>query len=169
MKPSPQPGPARIIVTGGTFDKHYDAIKGELTFKDSHLPAILEQARVKVPVSIEVNQLIDSLQMTDENRRRVLDACRAASERSIVVVHGTDTMVETATLVGRAAVDKTIVFTGAMIPYSVQGSDALFNLGFALAMSQALASGAYVAMNGKVFPWNGVRKDKASGVFEKVD
>jgi len=169
MKPSPQPGPARIIVTGGTFDKHYDAIKGELTFKDSHLPAILEQARVKVPVSIEVNQLIDSLQMTDENRRRVLDACRAASERSIVVVHGTDTMVETATLVGRAAVDKTIVFTGAMIPYSVQGSDALFNLGFALAMSQALASGAYVAMNGKVFPWSGVRKDKASGVFEKVD
>jgi len=116
MKPSPQPGPARIIVTGGTFDKHYDAIKGELTFKDSHLPAILEQARVKVPVSIEVNQLIDSLQMTDEHRRRVLDACRAAPERSIVVVHGTDTMVETATLVGRAAVDKTIVFTGAMIP-----------------------------------------------------
>jgi len=156
-------------VTGGTFDKHYDAIKGELTFKDSHLPAILEQARVKVPVSIEVNQLIDSLQMTDEHRRRVLDACRAAPERSIVVVHGTDTMVETATLVGRAAVDKTIVFTGAMIPYSVQGSDALFNLGFALAMSQALPSGAYVAMNGRVYPWSGVRKDKASGVFEKVD
>ena len=165
MTPSPQPAPARIIVTGGTFDKHYDAIKGELTFKDSHLPAILEQARVKVPVSIEVNQLIDSLQMTDEHRQRVLDACRAASERSIVVVHGTDTMVETASVVGRASVDKTIVFTGAMIPYSVQGSDALFNLGFALAMAQALPAGAYVAMNGKVFPWNDVRKDKQSGEF----
>ena len=168
MTTAPQPGPARIIVTGGTFDKHYDAIKGELTFKDSHLPAILEQARVKVPVSIEVNQLIDSLHMTDDHRRRVLDACRAASERSIVVVHGTDTMVETASVIGRAGVDKTIVFTGAMIPYSVQGSDALFNLGFALAMSQALSAGAYVAMNGKVFPWNGVRKDKASGIFEKA-
>ena len=165
MTPSPQPAPARIIVTGGTFDKHYDAIKGELTFKDSHLPAILEQARVKVPVSIEVNQLIDSLQMTDQHRQRVLDACGAAPERSIVVVHGTDTMVETASVVGRANVDKTIVFTGAMIPYSVQGSDALFNLGFALAMAQALPAGAYVAMNGKVFPWNDVRKDRQSGEF----
>ena len=165
---APKVPATRIIVTGGTFDKHYDAIKGELTFKDSHLPAILEQARVKVPVSIEVNQLIDSLQMTDEHRRRVLDACRAAPERSIVVVHGTDTMVETASVIGRASVDKTIVFTGAMIPYSVQGSDALFNLVFALAMSQALPAGAYVAMNGKVFPWNAVRKDKASGIFEKA-
>ena len=168
MTPSPQPAPARIIVTGGTFDKHYDAIKGELTFKDSHLPAILEQARVKVPVSIEVNQLIDSLQMTDEHRRRVLDACRAAPERSIVVVHGTDTMVETATLVGRAAVDKTIVFTGAMIPYSVQGSDAPFNLGFALAMALALPAGSYVAMNGRVFPWDNVAKDRAEGQFKAL-
>jgi len=165
MTTPPQAAPARIIVTGGTFDKHYDAIKGELTFKDSHLPAILEQARVKVPVAIEINQLIDSLQMTDEHRQRVLDACRTAIERSIVVVHGTDTMVETASVVGRAAVDKTIVFTGAMIPYSVQGSDALFNLGFALAMAEALPSGAYVAMNGKVFPWSDVRKDKQTGEF----
>ena len=157
---------ARIIVTGGTFDKQYDAIKGELTFKDTHLPAILEQARVTVPVEIEINQLIDSLQMTDEHRQRVLAACRAAPERSIVVVHGTDTMVETASVVGRAKLDKTVVFTGAMIPYSVQGSDALFNLGFALAMSQALAAGAYVAMNGRVYPYDGVRKDKAGGTFE---
>jgi L-asparaginase len=160
------PIPARIIVTGGTFDKHYDAIKGELTFKESHLPAILEQARVNVPVAIEINQLIDSLQMTDDHRQRVLAACRGAPERSIVVVHGTDTMVETASVVGRAALDKTIVFTGAMIPYSVQGSDALFNLGFALAMAQALPAGAYVAMNGQSFPWNGVRKDKQGGVFQ---
>lgn len=158
----------RIIVTGGTFDKQYDAIKGELTFKQTHLPAILEQARVKVPVEIEINQLIDSLNMTDAHRQSVLAACRAAPERSIVVVHGTDTMAETAQVVGQAALGKTVVFTGAMIPYSVQGSDALFNLGFALAAAQALAPGAYVAMNARVFPWDDVRKDKSDGVFEPL-
>jgi len=162
------PNPARIIVTGGTFDKHYDAIRGELTFKDSHLPAILAQARVTIPIEIEVNQLIDSLHMTDAHRQQVLEACRAAPERAIVVVHGTDTMAETASVVGRAALDKTIVFTGAMIPYAVQGSDALFNLGFALATAQALAPGAYVAMNGRVFPWDRVRKDKSGGTFESA-
>lgn len=156
----------RIIVTGGTFDKHYDAIKGELTFKESHLPAILSQARVTVPVQIEVNQLIDSLHMNDEHRQSVLAACRAAPEEAIVVIHGTDTMAETAQVVGRAGIAKTIVFTGAMVPYSVQGSDALFNLGFALAMAQAMPRGTYIAMNGRVFPWDDVRKDKSGGVFE---
>jgi L-asparaginase len=160
--------PMRIIVTGGTFDKQYDAIKGELTFKQTHLPAILEQARVKVPVEIEINQLIDSLHMTDEHRGKVLEACRAAPEASLVVVHGTDTMAETARVVGAAALAKTVVFTGAMIPYSVQGSDALFNLGFALAMAQALPHGSYVAMNGRVFPWDDVRKDKGEGVFRPL-
>ena len=162
----PLDAPTRIIVTGGTFDKHYDAIKGELTFKDTHLPAILAQARVKVPVEIEINQLIDSLHMTDAHRGSVLEACRAAPESSLVVVHGTDTMAETAQLVGRAELAKTVVFTGAMIPYSVQGSDALFNLGFALALARTLPAGAYVAMNARVFRWDNVRKDKASGVFE---
>jgi L-asparaginase len=160
------PTAVRIIVTGGTFDKHYDAIKGELTFKDSHLPAILAQARVTVPVAIEVNQLIDSLHMTDEHRSRVLAACAAAPERSIVVIHGTDTMAETAQVVGRAALAKTVVFTGAMIPYSVQGSDALFNLGFAVALAQVMGPGTYVAMNGHAFAWDAVRKDKSSGQFE---
>jgi L-asparaginase len=162
----PQHSPSRIIVTGGTFDKQYDAIKGELTFKETHLPAILEQSRVKVPVEIEINQLIDSLHMTDENRARVLEACRAAPEASIVVVHGTDTMAETAKVVGAAGLAKTVVFTGAMIPYSVQGSDALFNLGFALALARTLPRGAYVAMNARVFPWDNVRKDKSTGIFE---
>ena len=162
----PLDAPTRIIVTGGTFDKHYDAIKGELTFKDTHLPAILAQARVKVPVEIEINQLIDSLHMTDAHRGSVLEACRAAPESSLVVVHGTDTMAETAQVVGRAELAKTVVFTGAMIPYSVQGSDALFNLGFALALARTLPAGAYVAMNARVFRWDNVRKDKASGVFE---
>ena len=158
----------RIIVTGGTFDKHYDAIKGELTFKESNLPAILAQARVTVPVAIEINQLIDSLHMTDAHRQSVLEACRKAPETALVVVHGTDTMVETAQVVGRAGLARTIVFTGAMVPYAVQGSDALFNLGFALAMAQAQPHGAYVAMNGRVFPWGDVRKDRTGGVFESA-
>ena len=156
---------ARIIVTGGTFDKRYDPIKGELTFKETHLPAMLEQARVSLPLAIDIRLLIDSLHMTDAHRQEVLHACREAPERSIVVVHGTDTMVQTAQVVGRAALGKTIVFTGAMVPYSVQGSDAEFNLGFALAAALTLAPGAYVAMNGRVFPWDDVQKDKAEGVF----
>lgn len=162
----PPPRATRIIVTGGTFDKHYDAIKGELTFKDSHLPAILKQSRVTVPVEIEVNQLIDSLHMLDAHRSSVLACCRAAPEESLIVIHGTDTMAQTAKVVGEAGLEKTIVFTGAMIPFSVQGSDALFNLGFALATAQLLAAGTYVAMNGQVFAWNQVTKNKAGGVFE---
>jgi L-asparaginase len=168
LNPSSSPASAavRIIVTGGTFDKHYDAIKGELTFKQSHLPAILEQARVTVPISLEINQLIDSLQMLDEHRASVLAACRAAPENCIVVIHGTDTMAQTATVIGDAGLNKTIVFTGAMIPYSVQGSDALFNLGFALAAAQSLAANTYIAMNGRIFDWREVQKNKAIGVFE---
>ena len=160
------PRATRIVVTGGTFDKHYDAVKGELTFKDSHLPAILQQSRVTVPVELEINQLIDSLNMRDEHRQRVLASCRAAAEDCIIVIHGTDTMAETARVVGDAALAKTVVFTGAMIPHSVQGSDALFNLGFALAAAQLLPAGTYVAMNGRVFAWNEVRKNKTGGIFE---
>jgi L-asparaginase len=165
MKMPDQAG-ARIIVTGGTFDKRYDAIKGELTFKETHLPAILEQARVSLPLALDIRLLIDSLQMTDAHRQDVLAACRASPERAIVVVHGTDTMVQTAEVVGRASLDKTVVFTGAMIPYSVQGSDAPFNLGYALAMAVALGSGAYVAMNGRVFAWDNVMKDRVEGSFK---
>ncbi len=168
MNANPVPA-ARIIITGGTFDKHYDAIKGELTFKDSHLPTILQQSRVTIPVQWEVNQLIDSLNMQDEHRQQVLAACRAAPEEHIVVIHGTDTMRETAQVVGAAGLDKTVVFTGAMIPYSVQGSDALFNLGFALAVAQLHRRNTYIAMNGRVFPWDRVRKNKADGVFELVE
>ena len=170
MKPDPTESPlaARIIVTGGTFDKHYDAIKGELTFSNSHLPLILEQSRVTVPIALEINQLIDSLNMQDEHREHVLKSCRNATEKHIVIIHGTDTMAETARLVGAAALDKTIVFTGAMIPYSVQGSDALFNLGFALAAAQSMPFNTYVGMNGRLFRWDQVQKNKADGVFEQA-
>ncbi len=156
----------RIIVTGGTFEKQYDPLKGELTFKDSHLPRILQQVRCTAPVVVEVNQLIDSLHMQETDRRRIREACRAAPESRLLVIHGTDTLTETARVLGEAALEKTVVLTGAMVPYSVADSDALFNLGYALAMTQALGPGVYVAMNARLFPWNGVRKNREQGVFE---
>ena len=163
----------RIIITGGTFDKRYDAIRGQLTFADTHLPDILEQVRCSLPIELELNQLIDSLDMQDENRQRVLDACRRAAEPFIVITHGTDTMAETAGVLGRifasgeaALAGKRIVLTGAMVPYSVSGSDALFNLGSAIAAAQLVPAGVYIAMNGRCFPWHAVRKDRTRGVFE---
>ena len=157
--------PLRIIVTGGTFDKHYDEIRGELTFKDSHLPAILKQARVTAPIVLEINQLIDSLHMQEVNRQHILASCQAAPEMHVVVVHGTDTMALTARMLGAAALNKTVVLTGAMVPYAVMGSDSLFNLGYACAVAQILTPGVYIAMNGQVFPWDHVRKETAAGVF----
>src|SRR6266571_3768430 len=121
----------RIIATGGTFDKHYNELTGVLGFADSHLPAVIARSRMTVPVALETLPLLDSLDMQDVDRQRVLAACRAAPEAAIVIIHGTDTMRETAGVLGEAALAKTIVLTGAMIPYEIANSDALFNLGFA--------------------------------------
>jgi len=162
------PQAIRVIVTGGTFDKHYDEIRGELTFKDSHLPEILKLTRVTLPVEIEQDQLIDSLQMQDANRRSVLEACKRAPESRLLVTHGTDTMAETAKVLGPAGLDKTIVLTGAMIPYKITGSDALFNFGTAFMAVQLLPAGVYIVMNGRIFNWDKVRKNKALGVFERA-
>lgn len=156
----------RIIITGGTFDKHYDEIRGSLTFKDSHLPEILTFVRCTVPIELELNQLIDSLDMHPSNRLRVLESCRQASEEQIVITHGTDTMVETAEVLGTAGLAKTIVMTGAMVPYIFNNSDAVFNLGCALGAVQLLSHGVYIAMNGQVFRWDRVRKNREVGVFE---
>ena len=156
----------RIIITGGTFDKDYDAIRGELTFVDSHLPEILRRIRLGMPVELQICQLIDSLQMSEGDRARVARACTDASESRIVVTHGTDTMVETALLLAKARLPKSIVLTGAMIPYALKGSDAVFNLGSAIAASQTMPHGVYVAMNGIVFPAHRVRKNRERGVFE---
>jgi L-asparaginase len=156
----------RIIITGGTFDKGYDEIKGELTFKDTHLPAILKQTRVTIPIELEINQLIDSLEMTAVHRQQILLACRAAPEERVIIIHGTDTMVETARLLGEAELGKTIVLTGAMIPYAVTGSDSLFNLGCSVSAVQLSPHGVYIAMNGRLFPWHNVRKDREEGVFK---
>lgn len=155
----------RIIATGGTFDKHYDAVKGALGFDKTHLPQVLGQARVTVPVEVQELMLLDSLDMQDADRARILQACGAAPEQRIVIVHGTDTMRETAETLAKARLNKTIVLTGAMIPYEVAGSDALFNLGFAFGVVQHLAEGIYLAMNGQVFSWDNVVKDRAAGRF----
>ena len=163
----------RIIVTGGTFDKKYDAIRGQLGFKETHLPEIIERVRCGLTIEVETVGLIDSLDMQAEDRQRVLEACRQAQESMIVITHGTDTMAETATLLGEtmragddALAGKRIVLTGAMVPYSVSGSDALFNLGSAIAAAQLVPTGVYIAMNGRCFPWHAVRKDRTRGVFE---
>lgn len=156
----------RVIATGGTFDKHYDPLAGQLAFAESALPALLEQARLVPPPVLEVLMQIDSLDMDDGHRARVLAACRAAPEAAIVVVHGTDTMTQTAEVLGAAALPgKTIVLTGAMVPARVADSDAAFNLGAAIAYARALPAGVHVAMNGVAHPWHAVRKDRALGVF----
>jgi L-asparaginase len=156
----------RLIATGGTFDKHYNELNGVLGFAESHLPKVIKRSRMTVPVALDVLPLLDSLEMGDADRERVLTTCRAASEKAIVIVHGTDTMRETAAVLGAAGLDQTIVLTGAMIPYAIANSDALFNLGFACGVAQVLPAGVYVAMNGQVFPWDNVTKNRSAGVFQ---
>lgn len=156
----------RIIITGGTFDKHYDAIKGALTFKETHLPEILEQSRITVPVEFEVSQLIDSLEMDAEDRAEILQACKKAEEDQIIITHGTDTLEVTARKLGEENLKKTIVLTGAMVPFSIAGSDAIFNLGGAMTAVQLLPQGVYVAMNSRIIPWDQVTKDRQQGIFK---
>ena len=156
----------RVLATGGTFDKEYNELDGRLYFRETHLPEMLRLGRCRVAVVVETLMMIDSLDMTTADRRRILSACRTARERRLVVTHGTDTMVETARVLGREDWDKTIVLTGAMVPYKFGSSDGLFNLGSALSFAQCLPPGVYVAMNGRAFPWDSVRKNRAKGAFE---
>ncbi len=160
--------PIRVIITGGTFDKAYDSLRGELTLSRTHLPDILQMVRCTVDTRPEVRLLKDSLEMDDHDRQIIADACRECEEQVVIVTHGTDTMTETAAVVAAAHLDKTVVFTGAMIPYAVNGSDALFNLGGAFAAAQSCPPGVYIAMNGKVFESGAVRKNRSNGVFEEV-
>jgi L-asparaginase len=159
----------RILVCGGTFDKQYDEINGRLFFKTTHVPEMLRLGRSRVAVDVETLMMIDSLEMTDAHRREVIDRCARCAESRIVVTHGTDTMVETAATLAGARLDKTIVLTGAMVPYAFGSSDGLFNLGSALSFAQVLPPGVYVAMNGTAFPWDRVRKNRQTGVFEAAD
>jgi L-asparaginase len=161
--------PIRVIVTGGTFDKEYDELSGRLFFRDTHLPEMLSRGRCRLEVPVERLMMMDSLDMTDADRQRILESCRSCPEARIVITHGTDTMAETARALHESAIGKTIVLTGAMVPYAFGSSDGLFNLGSALSFAQVLPPGVYVAMNGRFFPGDRVRKDRRTGIFEEID
>jgi L-asparaginase len=158
----------RILVTGGTFDKEYNERNGQLYFKDTHIAEMLHLGRSRVEVAIRTVMMIDSLDMTDADRALIVQNCLQSAEDRIVITHGTDTMTETAAAIARAITEKTVVLTGAMIPYAFGSSDGLFNLGSALSFVQALPSGVYIAMNGKCFSWDRVRKNRERGEFEEI-
>ncbi len=158
----------RIFVTGGTFDKEYDEIKGKLYFKDTHMKEMLELGRSRLDVDIRTLMMIDSQEMTDEDRNLIMENCKHAEEDQIVITHGTDTMVDTARVIADAQLEKTVILVGAMIPYKFGSSDGLFNLGSALAFVQVLPHGVYIAMNGRYFPYDRVRKNPNTGRFEEI-
>lgn len=158
----------RIFITGGTFDKEYDEISGRLYFKDTHVGEMLDLGRCRLPVEIRTVMMVDSLDMTDEDRHLIAQNCLTVPETQIVITHGTDTMVDTARVLAERVPEKTIVMTGAMIPYAFGSSDGLFNLGSALASCQVLPAGVYIAINGQVFDWDKVRKDRKTGTFEPI-
>jgi len=158
----------KLIITGGTFDKEYNELTGKLFFRETHLHEMLRLGRSRVAVKAKTLLMIDSLFMTAAHRRKVLSECLAAKEKRIVITHGTDTMPETARLLGRNIKDKTVVLTGAMVPYKFGSSDGMFNLGSALSFAQTLPAGVYIAMNGMYFNWDNVRKNRAKGEFETV-
>ncbi len=157
----------QIFVTGGTFDKEYDDIQGRLYFKDTHVPEMLKLGRCSVAIEVRTLMMIDSLDMKNEDREVILKQCQSCEGDRIVITHGTDTMAVTAGVLGKSIRNKTVVLTGAMIPYKFGSSDGLFNLGSAIAFAQTLPHGVYVAMNGQVFAWDNVQKNKKTGLFER--
>ncbi len=155
----------RIFVTGGTFDKEYNEITGELYFKQTHLPEMIARSRVFPRVEVITLMMMDSLDMNPRDRELIANRCKSTPEDRIIITHGTDTMSLTAAVLALKVPGKTIVLTGAMIPYKFGSSDGFFNLGCALAFVQALPAGVYVSMNGRVLPWDNVRKNRVTGVF----
>lgn len=158
----------RILITGGTFDKEYDMLNGTLDFEETHVPEMLKLGRSTLDTEIRTVMMVDSLEMTAADREVILHNCTTAPENKILITHGTDTMAETAAFLAKAGLDKTIVITGAMIPYKFGSSDGFFNLGAALAFLQTLPAGVYVAMNGRYYTWDNVRKNKKTGYFEEL-
>ncbi|EKD43111.1 MAG: hypothetical protein ACD_72C00454G0003 [uncultured bacterium] len=158
----------RILVTGGTFDKVHDPISESLVFHETHLPEILERSRSLLDVKIRTVMLIDSLKITTGDQEIILKVCQDAEEDQIVITHGTSNMEKTARFLGEKIKDKTIVLTGAMVPYVFLNTDAMFNIGAALAFVQTLPHGVYITMNGKIFNWDNVKKNTELGLFEKI-
>ena len=159
----------RVLITGGTFDKEYDEIRGRLFFRDSHVMEMLALGRCKLDLEIRTLMMIDSLEMTEADREIIVKQCDEAAEKRIVITHGTDTMEVTARVLAKRVTGKTIVLTGAMIPYKFGSSDGLFNLGSALAFVQSLPPGVYVAMNGRCITAERVHKNVETGMFEERD
>tara|TARA_B100000945_G_C20413442_1_gene613884 strand:- start:1137 stop:1640 length:504 start_codon:yes stop_codon:yes gene_type:complete len=158
----------KIFATGGTFDKEYNEINGELFFKQTHLAELLELGRSQLNVKIETLMMVDSLEMTEDSKKYIVDKCKEEKTDRIIITHGTDTMVETAALLAKSIKDKTIILTGAMIPIKFGSSDGLFNLGSALSFIQVIDPGIYITMNGRYFKWDNVRKNKKLGIFERI-
>jgi len=158
----------KIFVTGGTFDKEYNELNGELYFRDTHLPEMLSLGRSEVSTNVTTLMMLDSLNMTDEDRNTIAQNCAEVNEDNILITHGTDTMVETARVIAGIVSNKVIVLTGAMVPYKFGSSDGLFNLGSSLAFVQTLPAGVYISMNGQYFNWDNVRKNKELGKFEEI-
>ncbi len=158
----------RIFATGGTFDKEYNERDGSLFFQDTHVGEMLRKGRCRVPVEVRTLMMIDSLDMDDDDRQTLLNNCRKCPHDRIVITHGTDTLEITARVLGPEITDKTVILVGAMIPYTFGSSDGLFNLGAAVAFAQTLPHGVYVAMNGRIFDWDNVRKNKDVGEFEEL-
>jgi len=158
----------KILITGGTFDKEYNELAGELFFNKTHVPEMLKLGRSRLDIKIQNLLMIDSLQITDSDINLILEECKKSKENKILITHGTDKMVETAKILGQTIKDKTIVLTGAIIPYAFGSSDGLFNLGSALAFVQTLPHGVYISMNGRYFHWDNVRKNKQRGEFEEI-
>ena len=158
----------KIFATGGTFDKEYNEINGELFFKKTHLSELLDLGRSQLNVQIETLMMVDSLDMTDDSKKYIVNKCKEENTDHIIITHGTDTMVDTAALIAKEIKDKTIILTGAMIPIKFGSSDGLFNLGSALSFIQVIESGVYITMNGRYFKWDNVRKNKKLGVFERI-
>ncbi len=156
-----------VFVTGGTFDKEYNELNGELFFQKTHVPEMLKLARSRVATRVKTLMMKDSLVMTDADRAKIARACMQAKEKRIVVTHGTDTMELTARYLASRVTGKTIVLTGAMVPYKFGSSDGLFNLGSALSFAELLPAGVYVAMNGRHFAWDNVTKNRKLGIFEE--
>ena len=159
----------RLLITGGTIDKVYNQSNGELEFDKTHFTEMVKRSRVEVDLTLEEIMLLDSLDMVDKERDIIVNSCMSCEEDFILITHGTDTMCDTARLIGESNIDKTIVLFGAMVPYAVSNSDALFNFGCALGSLQLLESGVYVAMNGRVLPWDDVEKNRALGVFQYIE
>ena len=158
----------KIFSTGGTFDKEFNEINGELFFKKTQLYELLELGRSKLDVKIETLMMVDSLKMSDTERQYIVDKCKTEKTKKIIITHGTDTMVKTAKLIASQIKDKTIILTGAMIPIKFGSSDGLFNLGSAMSFAQILDPGVYITMNGRYFNYNNVRKNKKLGIFERI-